>query len=99
MYRPPAYAADETDRIAAALRAYPFATLLVNGQEGPQAAYAPLVMVDDGSALIGHIARANPLAQCGGSIALVIFAGPDGYVSPSYYPSKAEHGRVVPTWT
>jgi len=49
--------------------------------------------------IVGHVARANPqwsalpLAE-----ALVILHGPDTYVSPSWYPSKAEHGRVVPTW-
>ena len=50
--------------------------------------------------LLGHLARANPQWQTAaqGVPALVIFPGPDGYVSPSWYKSKAEHGRVVPTW-
>ena len=50
--------------------------------------------------LYGHLARANPQWQEleAGAEALVIFAGADAYVSPSYYPSKADHGKVVPTW-
>ncbi len=49
--------------------------------------------------LHGHVARANPQAGLHSTgDALVIFAGPEAYVSPGWYPSKAEHGRVVPTW-
>ena len=49
---------------------------------------------------IGHLARANPQWQNTDQSkpALAVFMGPDAYVSPSWYPSKAEHGRVVPTW-
>ena len=50
-------------------------------------------------ALLGHVARNNPQWRRGaGGEALVIVRGPDAYVSPSWYASKAEHGRVVPTW-
>jgi transcriptional regulator len=50
--------------------------------------------------LRGHVARANPLWQefADGGEVLAIFHGPQAYVSPSWYPSKAEHGKVVPTW-
>ena len=50
--------------------------------------------------LLGHLARANDQwsTVAPGSLALAIATGPEGYVSPSWYPSKAEHGRVVPTW-
>jgi transcriptional regulator len=49
--------------------------------------------------LHGHVARANPLWQnAAGREVLVVFQGPEGYVSPNAYPSKAEHHRVVPTW-
>jgi transcriptional regulator len=53
----------------------------------------------DRGALLGHVARNNeqwrhaPVGE-----ALVILRGPDAYVSPAWYPSKSEHGRVVPTW-
>jgi transcriptional regulator len=50
-------------------------------------------------ALLGHVARNNPQwREAGTGEALVIVRGPDAYVSPSWYASKAEHGRVVPTW-
>src|SRR5207244_8197271 len=50
--------------------------------------------------LLGHLARANPQwsTVAAGSQALAIVRGPEGYVSPSWYPAKAAHGRVVPTW-
>jgi transcriptional regulator len=50
--------------------------------------------------LRGHVARANPLWRDAAhrDEALVVFQGPQAYVSPAWYPSKAEHGKVVPTW-
>ena len=50
--------------------------------------------------LRAHVARANPLwREARDDVeALVVFQGPQGYVSPGWYPSKAEHGKVVPTW-
>jgi transcriptional regulator len=48
--------------------------------------------------MIGHVARANPYWRSGGGEAMLIVQGANAYVSPSFYPSKAEHGRVVPTW-
>jgi transcriptional regulator len=45
-----------------------------------------------------HLARANPQWREPPAHALAIFPGPDGYISPSWYPSKTEHGKVVPTW-
>ncbi len=49
--------------------------------------------------LRGRVARANPLWQrARGQEVLAIFQGPQGYVTPAWYPAKAEHGRVVPTW-
>jgi transcriptional regulator len=49
------------------------------------------------NALIGHVAKANPIWRVSGA-AVVIFNGVDAYVSPAWYPSKAETGKVVPTW-
>jgi transcriptional regulator len=56
-------------------------------------------MLHDGSALLGHVARNNPhwQAETTGE-SMVIAHGPEAYVSPSWYASKREHGRVVPTW-
>ena len=47
--------------------------------------------------LVGHVARANPIWRTPGPSVLV-FQGPDAYVSPSWYPAKRDHGKVVPTW-
>jgi transcriptional regulator len=46
----------------------------------------------------GHIARANPQWKHGDGQGLIVLAGPEAYVTPSWYPSKAEHGKTVPTW-
>jgi transcriptional regulator len=80
--------------------------LLVRGGAGagtaPQADVIPW-LIEPGptpaGTLVGHVARANPLWQeAAGQQVLVVFQGPQGYVSPGWYASKAEHGKVVPTW-
>lgn len=95
---------DEPQRLLALVRAHPLAVLAVNGPAGPVLAHVPLAAQTDAkgriAALVGHVARANPFwraAEVEGACAAV-FTGPDAYVSPAFYPSKAEHGRVVPTW-
>jgi transcriptional regulator len=89
---------EETDAqaLGAIIRAHPLATIVAAGPEGLQAHHIPLVL--RGGALVGHMSRADTLQRCDGAEALAIFRAADGYVSPSWYPSKAEHGRVVPTW-
>ncbi|UUD64710.1 FMN-binding negative transcriptional regulator [Pseudomonas seleniipraecipitans] len=79
------------------------ATLVSHGENGLQASHLPLLLrPEEGryGTLYGHLARANPHWQvlAEGTEALVMFNGPDAYVSPSWYPAKAEHGKVVPTW-
>lgn len=106
MYSPAAFAWDDPDGVAAFLATHPFALVCVNGPEGPIAAHVPLATRRDGSGgaiveLIGHVARANPFWEAvgaQGASALAVFRGGDAYVSPSAYRSKAEHGKVVPTW-
>lgn len=86
----------------ALMRARPFATLVSAGAAGLYASHLPTVLKDDGPCGIieCHLARANPhwrdLVE--GKEALMIFQGPESYVTPNWYPSKAEHGKVVPTW-
>ncbi len=73
------------------------------GADGPIVSHLPMLIdpdpAPDGS-LIGHIARANPQWRASDleKPALAIFMGPHAYVSPSWYPGKKEHGKVVPTW-
>lgn len=85
------------------MRAHPFATLVTTAAEGVDADHIPLLLVEPGHShglIRGHIARANPCWQKvnDGSEVLAIFQGPNHYISPKWYPSKQEHGRVVPTW-
>ena len=75
------------------------AQLVTVAEDGtPDATFMPVLMRD--GVLIGHVARANPHWKriVDGSPALAVVTGPDAYVSPSLYATKAEHGRVVPTW-
>jgi len=98
MYAPPSFRITDPERLRALASDLRFATLVVNGEEGPVAAHLPLVF--EGEALIGHLARAIPLAKllAPGLQALAVFVGPSAYVTPSWYASKREHGKVVPTW-
>jgi transcriptional regulator len=98
MYAAPSFRITDPGRLRAIASGLRFATLAVNGPEGPVAAHLPLVF--EGEAIIGHLARANPLARmlAPGLPALAAFVGPSAYVTPSWYASKREHGKVVPTW-
>ena len=103
MYGPAAFLNDDPEAIAGLIAAHPLAVLAAPAQDGVVVAHAPLLAERDGegriAALVGHVARANPFAQVeAGALCTAVFIGPDAYVSPSAYPSKAEHGRVVPTW-
>jgi len=84
------------------IQAYPFATLVTQSPAGINADHVPLLLVSagDSSVLQGHVARANPVWEQvpDGTEVLAIFQGPNRYISPSWYPSKQEHGKVVPTW-
>ncbi len=75
--------------------------LVTAGPDGLSSSFVPYVFDQDRNSLLAHLARQNPQGQGvpeGGADALMIVRGPDGYVSPGWYVSKAEHGRVVPTW-
>lgn len=85
------------------MRNHPLASIIVQALGHLDANHVPLFL-DPGHGpfgrLRGHIARANSLwrdVEAGAEV-LVIFHGPNSYVSPSFYPSKMEHGKVVPTW-
>lgn len=78
------------------------ATLVTFDESGLQASHVPLLLTPNegpNGTLYGHLAKANPQWKTlGAREALVIFQGPDAYISPSFYAAKAEHGKVVPTW-
>jgi len=96
-----AFRYDDKAEALAFVAEHPFATLAVNGEQGPVTALVPLVIDDRGQYLLGHVARMNPFwkaAQHSGKEAVAVFRGADAYISPSSYASKKEHGRAVPTW-
>jgi transcriptional regulator len=99
MYTPPAFRVDDPEALLPLMRAPRLAMLACNGAEGvPLVTLLPLLT--DGRVILGHLARANPHWQALRSAgrAIAVFQGAEGYISPSSYPSKAEHHRVVPTW-
>ena len=98
MYLPSHFAESRVEVLHALMRERPFATLVTQGKAGPGADHLPLHLAPDGR-LQGHVARANPLwRDAAGSDVLAIFHGPQAYVTPSWYATKREHGRAVPTW-
>jgi transcriptional regulator len=102
MYRPAAFDVAELDVMLDMVDEAAFGHLVTVGPNGFASTALPfLVDRKSGSRgrLRGHLARANPhWRTIDGASTLVIVPLADGYVSPSWYPSKAEHGRVVPTW-
>ena len=102
MYVPPQFAEERIDVLQGAMRRTGLANLVTLGPDGLLATPLPL-MLDAGDGpfgtLYGHLARANPQWRHTPAIdALAIFMGPDAYVSPSWYATKRETGKVVPTW-
>jgi transcriptional regulator len=97
MHRPPAFAVDDPDLIREMIARAPLAVLVTRGEGGMSATHLPLFLDEAGKTLRGHLARGNAQQREDGE-ALVIFGGPSAYVSPSWYASKAEHGKVVPTY-
>ncbi len=102
MYLPPHFKQEDLTVLHRAIADTGLATLVTAGPEGMLASHLPLILdpaAGPNGTLYGHVARANPHARIApGTEGLAIFTGPDAYVTPSWYPGKAEHGKVVPTW-
>jgi len=101
MYLPKHFEETRPEILRGLIEAHPLGTLVTLTPGGLEANHIPFEF-DDGppATLTGHVARANPLWSdfLPDTEALVIFQGPGTYVSPAWYPAKAAHGRVVPTW-
>lgn len=99
MYVPEHFSTADGDALIARL-AQRFAGVLVSvdGERQPFATHMPMLWDPERRIAAGHVARANPHWKLGAGRALIVLAGPQAYVSPSFYPSKAEHGKTVPTW-
>lgn len=101
MYIPPAFNVAEIADMHAMIRASALPILVSTTADGLIATHAPLMLDPDAGpygTLVGHVAKANPHIAKPGVQTLVIFQGPEGYITPSYYAAKKEHGKVVPTW-
>jgi transcriptional regulator len=103
MYIPSAFNEDDLATLHRQIEGTRLAILVTFGTRGLQANHVPLLFNPDQGphgTLHGHLSRGNPQwrEMEAGAEMLVIFPGPDAYVSPSFYPSKAEHGEAVPTW-
>jgi transcriptional regulator len=102
MYQPDHFRVDELPQMHALMRARPLTALVSGGSMGLYATHLPTVLKDAEpfGVVECHLARANPhwkeLAK--GDEALMIFQGPEAYITPNWYASKAAHGKVVPTW-
>ena len=98
MYVPAHFSTEDAEALIARLSKRAAGILVTSGPEGLVATHLPIVWDARTRVLVGHIARANPQHTFGDGQGLVILAGPEAYVSPNLYPSKAEHGKAVPTW-
>lgn len=102
MYQPPHFREERIEIQHELIRAHPLSLLVTAGPGGLMANPVPMLIYPDGGrgTLRAHVARANPqwrelpaVAEC-----LVVFQGPQDYVTPSWYETKRETGKVVPTW-
>ena len=102
MHRPDHFRVEDVAQMHALMRARPFAALVSSGAAGLYGTHLPTVLKDDGAngVIECHLARANPHWKdlAAGGEALMIFQGAEGYITPNWYPSKALHGKAVPTW-
>jgi transcriptional regulator len=102
MYLPAHFEETSVETMHALMCEHPFATLLTQGVDELEANHLPLHLEPEAGpfgVLQGQVARANPVwRQAADGEVLVVFHGPQAYVTPSWYETKREHGKAVPTW-
>jgi transcriptional regulator len=102
MYCPSHFQEDKSAVLVDLIEQFPLATLIYHGADGLIADHIPLMYEaspDGLGKLVGHVAKNNPLWQVEPEQELlVVFQGPSTYISPNWYASKPEAGKVVPTW-
>lgn len=103
MYDVGAFREQRIEVLHALIKAHPLATLVTHTANGLEANHIPMLIDPEPTprgTLRGHVARASPLWRetDASKEVLAIFHGPQGYITPSWYPSKEQHGKVVPTW-
>ena len=103
MYLPSHFEVTDVTALHALIREHPLGAIVTNGPQGLEANHVPFEIDPEPAPhgkLLAHVARANPLWRRtdADSEVLVIFQGPSGYITPSWYPTKKETGKVVPTY-
>lgn len=102
MYSPTQFQETRPDILLGLMERYPLATIVTTGEDGLVADHVPLLyrsVPGTAGKLIGHVAKHNPLWRSApGQEHLLIFQGPSAYISPNWYATKRETGKVVPTW-
>src|SRR5687767_2415356 len=103
MYVPKQFEEQRIEVLHELIRSHPLATVVTLSSDGINANHIPFYLVESDQqygSLRGHIARANPMLNdlASGAESLVIFHGADAYITPSWYATKQESGKVVPTW-
>jgi len=103
MYRPAAFREDRLETLHALIEAHPLGALITDGSDGLNASLIPFTLAaerGDKGVLRAHLARGNDQIVALREVreALVLFQGAEAYITPAWYVSKAEHGKVVPTW-
>jgi transcriptional regulator len=102
MYVPEHFKLGDVGEQHALMRAYPFAALITTSDAGFEVTHLPTVLKSEGALGVVecHVSRANPhwkeISKSGRG--LLIYTGPEAYITPAWYPSKHAHGKVVPTW-
>jgi transcriptional regulator len=103
MYLPPYHRLDDRTAQFDLIAHHPLGTWVCQGADGLIANHLPFVLDrtrGENGTLLCHVARGNPVWRSLGRAvpSVVAFMGPQSYITPGWYPGKAEHGRVVPTW-
>lgn len=99
MYVPEHFATDDADGLIRRLaRRWAGVLITVDADGAPVGTHMPILWDSEKRVATGHIARANPQWKQGPGKGLIVLSGAEAYVTPAWYPSKAEHGKTVPTW-
>ncbi len=99
MYVPAHFATEDADGLIQRLARRWAGVLITVGDDGaPVGTHMPILWDAERRIATGHIARANPQWKGGAGKGLIVLSGAEAYVTPAWYPSKAEHGKTVPTW-
>ena len=102
MYMPSHFEEKRPELLHGLVHDHPLGLIVTHGPQGLDSNAVPFLLdteADGSVTLRAHVARGNPLwREAAGQDVLVVFQGPQAYVTPGWYPSKAENGKAVPTW-